>query len=73
MEQIENYIQVPVGQAHDFTGQEFENIKVLYRTDPPKHITYKKPAYWLYQFKDLILETTNFLFTKEKEKEYYAN
>jgi hypothetical protein len=26
-----------------------------------------------YQFKDLILETTNFLFTKEKENEYYAN
>ena len=51
MEQIEDYIQIPIGQAKDYTNQEFENIKVLYRVNPPIHIKYKQAAYWLCQCK----------------------
>lgn len=48
MEQIQNYKIVPVGTAKNYCNQIIGDVKVLYRTEPPINVTYRKPAFcWL--------------------------
>ena len=49
MEQIQNYKIVPIGTAKNYCNQIIGDVKVLYRTEPPTDVTYKKPAFWLCQ------------------------
>ena len=48
MEQIENYIIIPVGRSKDLTNQIFGDFQVIYRTEPLQEVKTKK-AYWLCQ------------------------
>ena len=46
MEQIENYIILPIGRAKNLEGQIFGDYTVLYRTNPPE-TNNGKEAHWL--------------------------
>lgn len=48
MEQIENYIILPIGRAKNLEGQTFGDYTVLYRTNPPE-TNNGKEAHWLCQ------------------------
>jgi len=48
MEQIENYIILPIGRAKNLEGQTFGDYTVLYRTNPPE-TSQSKEAHWLCQ------------------------
>ena len=39
--------EIPVGRANNLIGKKYGRLTVLYRTNPPEHITNRTQTYWL--------------------------